>query len=59
MLDFIFLGYVGSQPAEEPYITLSRIASLYYFFYFAVLMHVAAYMDQALTVSYFSSRARS
>ena len=38
MIDCIILGYVGGQPAEEPFITISRIAASYYFFHFLVLV---------------------
>lgn len=38
ILDCLVLGYVGGQPAEEPYLTISRIAAGYYFFHFLVLL---------------------
>ena len=34
----LFLGWLGGQPAEEPYVTLSRIATAWYFFHFLVLL---------------------
>ena len=37
-LDAIVLGWVGSKPAEGAYITISRIATLYYFLHFIVLL---------------------
>ena len=37
-LNFIFLGYLGGQVAEEPYITLSQIATFLYFLHFLVIL---------------------
>ena len=37
-LDCIALGYLGAMPAEGIYVTLSRIATAYYFFHFLVLL---------------------
>lgn len=42
IFDCFLLGYLGGQPAEEPYITLSRLATAYYFFHFLVLLPVLA-----------------
>jgi len=39
--DVFLLGYLGGQVAEEPYITISQIASTYYFLHFFVFMNVA------------------
>lgn len=38
VLDCLLLGYLGSQPAEEPFITISKFAASYYFFHFLVLL---------------------
>ena len=38
IFDFIFLGWLGGKAAEEPFITLSRVGSLYYFAYFFIIM---------------------
>jgi ubiquinol-cytochrome c reductase cytochrome b subunit len=38
IIDCLVLGYVGGMPAEEPYITTSRFAALYYFFHFLILI---------------------
>ena len=37
-LDCIALGYLGAMPAEGIYVTLSRIATAYYFIHFLVLL---------------------
>jgi quinol-cytochrome oxidoreductase complex cytochrome b subunit len=42
---FIFLGFLGQRPAEEPYVTLAQISTLFYFSYFIILLRVAEKMD--------------
>ncbi len=37
-IDCVVLGYVGGQPAEQPYIIISQIATFYYFFHFIVVL---------------------
>nr|UVF63033.1 apocytochrome b [Synarthrophyton patena] len=32
------LGWIGGMPVEEPYVIIGQIASMYYFFYFLVLL---------------------
>lgn len=36
--NFVLLGWLGGQVAEEPYITFSRLATLYYFSYIFVVL---------------------
>ena len=36
--DFVLLTWVGAMPAEEPYATISLIASTYWFAYFLVIL---------------------
>ena len=36
VMDVVLLGYLGGQVAEEPYITISQIGSVYYFLYFGL-----------------------
>ncbi len=38
LVDAIVLGWVGSKPAEGIYIIISRIATLYYFLHFLILL---------------------
>jgi ubiquinol-cytochrome c reductase cytochrome b subunit len=38
VVDALILGYVGGQPAEEPFLTISRVAAAYYFFHFLVIV---------------------
>lgn len=34
----LFLGWLGSQPAEGPYVTMSQLATFYYFAFFLIVM---------------------
>jgi ubiquinol-cytochrome c reductase cytochrome b subunit len=38
VIDCLILGYVGGKPAEEPYLTISRLAASYYFFHFLIII---------------------
>lgn len=40
VVNFFLLMWCGSQPAEEPFVTLSRICTVYYFGYFGLLPFV-------------------
>ena len=42
ILDTVFLGWLGAQLAEQPYILFSQLATLYYFAYFLVILPVLA-----------------
>jgi ubiquinol-cytochrome c reductase cytochrome b subunit len=46
--NFIFLGWLGQAPAEGWYIWASRIATIYYFFYFLVLMPILPKFEKTL-----------
>ena len=48
MIDCLILGYLGSMPAEEPYITISRFAASYYFLHFLVLVPLIAKFEKPL-----------
>lgn len=37
-VNFFLLGWLGGQEVKEPYITLSRFSTLYYFTYFAIIL---------------------
>ncbi|WP_431283007.1 cytochrome b [Humitalea sp. 24SJ18S-53] len=45
---FLVLGYVGGMPAEEPYVTISRVATAYYFMYFLVILPLLARLERPL-----------
>ncbi len=37
LADCILLGYIGAQVAEEPYVTIGRFATAYYFAHFLII----------------------
>lgn len=39
VIAFMFLGWLGAQPAEEPYTTASRLSTLWYFIYFILVLN--------------------
>jgi cytochrome c1 len=38
VLDVLILGYVGGKPAEEPYVMISQLATIYYFAHFLIIL---------------------
>ena len=48
VLDCVFLGYLGGQPAEQPYIMYSQIAMLVYFGYFFVALPLIGRYEKPL-----------
>ncbi|MCV3769197.1 MAG: cytochrome b/b6 [Wolbachia pipientis] len=38
VINFTLLAWLGGQEAKEPYITFSRLSTLYYFLYFAIIL---------------------
>ena len=46
VLDFILLGWLGSKPAEAPYIVIARLATFYYFLHFIVLLPLIAKFEK-------------
>ena len=45
MADFFLLGFLGGHPAEEPYITASRLASLFYFAFFIIILPLTSMLE--------------
>jgi ubiquinol-cytochrome c reductase cytochrome b subunit len=41
----LFLGWLGSRPAEGAYVVMSQISTLYYFGFFLVIMPVLGYIE--------------
>ena len=35
---FIFLGWLGGKPAEQPYVLMAQLGTAYYFIYFLVIL---------------------
>ena len=48
VIDFFVLMWVGSRPAEEPYNTISLIASTYWFVYFLVILPLLGVIEKPL-----------
>ena len=48
LVDCLVLGYIGGQPAEEPYITVGQIATLYYFLHFLVIIPLLPRFEKTL-----------
>ena len=48
--DAILLGWLGSKPAEEPYILIARLAGTYYFFHFLILMPMLGRIEKPLPI---------
>jgi len=45
VVSVIVLGYVGAMPAEQPYIVIGQIATLYYFAYFLIILPLLARIE--------------
>lgn len=44
--NFVFLGYLGGKPAEGIYVTLSRVATFYYFAYFLIVLPIIGKIEK-------------
>ena len=45
VINAIFLGWLGSRPAEDLYVTMSQLATLFYFAFFLVIMPVLGLIE--------------
>jgi ubiquinol-cytochrome c reductase cytochrome b subunit len=48
IFNFLLLGWLGSCIVEQPYILLSQIASIFYFFYFLILLPVLSFCEKII-----------
>jgi ubiquinol-cytochrome c reductase cytochrome b subunit len=48
VIDCFILGYLGAMPAEEPYVSISRVATAYYFIHLLILLPVIAKIEKPL-----------
>ena len=48
IINFLILGYIGGQAAEEPYITVGQIATTYYFAYFLIILPILNKIEKPL-----------
>ena len=46
MANFLLLGYLGAQPAEGVYVIISRIATIYYFVHFIIILPVLGFVEK-------------
>jgi len=46
--DIAVLGYCGGAPAEEPYVMISQLASMYYFAHFLIILPLIARTERPL-----------
>ena len=48
IINFILLAWLGGNAAEEPYVTLSRICTLYYFIHILILIPIISRIENKL-----------
>ena len=46
VIDVLILGYCGGSPAEEPYLMVSQLASIYYFLHFFVIVPLISSIER-------------
>ena len=44
--DVLVLGYCGGMPAEEPYVMISQIATMYYFAHFLIILPILSWVEK-------------
>jgi ubiquinol-cytochrome c reductase cytochrome b subunit len=44
--DVLVLGYVGGKPAEEPYVMISQLATIYYFAHFLIILPLLSMVEK-------------
>ncbi|MGP1354676.1 MAG: cytochrome b [Parasphingopyxis sp.] len=48
VVNILILGYCGGAPAEEPYVMLSQISSIYYFAHFLIILPLISRTERPL-----------
>ena len=46
LANFLLLVYLGAQPAEGVYVIISRIATIYYFVHFIIILPVLGFVEK-------------
>ncbi len=46
--DVLILGYCGGMPAEEPYVMISQLATIYYFAHFLIILPIISKFEKTL-----------
>ena len=59
LIDCLVLGYVGAKPAEGVYITIGRVASIWYFAHFLVIIPLLAKFEKTKDLPKEHLRTRS
>ncbi|MBY0580333.1 MAG: cytochrome b N-terminal domain-containing protein [Rickettsiales bacterium] len=49
-INFIVLGYLGGEVAEEPYITFSQISTIWYFTHFLIILPLLSKFEKTKTL---------
>ena len=48
MVDIVILAICGKAPAEEPYVRISQLASIYYFAHFLIILPIVSKIERPL-----------
>jgi ubiquinol-cytochrome c reductase cytochrome b subunit len=48
MLDIAVLGWCGGRPAEEPWVMVSQVATIYYFAHFLIILPILSWTETTL-----------
>ena len=48
VFNFFLLGWLGSQHAEEPFITLSRVCTTFYFSYLIIILPLVTFLENKI-----------
>ncbi|MDP8912670.1 MAG: cytochrome b, partial [Pseudomonadota bacterium] len=48
VLDVLVLGWCGGLPAEEPYVMISQVATIYYFAHFLIILPLVSALEKTL-----------
>ncbi|MEA3003887.1 MAG: ubiquinol-cytochrome c reductase cytochrome b subunit [Sphingomonadales bacterium] len=46
VLDVLVLGFCGGSPAEEPYVMISQLATMYYFAHFLIVLPILSWVEK-------------
>jgi ubiquinol-cytochrome c reductase cytochrome b subunit len=46
LVDVLILGYCGGMPAEEPYVMISQIGTIYYFAFFLIIIPILSKIER-------------
>ena len=48
VVDVLVLGFCGGSPAEEPYVMISQLATMYYFAHFLIVLPIISWTEKTL-----------